>query len=306
MKDKLLIIKDNIYDWIRLHKEVVVTLILFAGIILFFTLNDFQSEEEYYNQTPNNIMELQSDEEQNSTKTPTTSLESDIVTEQISTTTLSTPGNTNNNLETTESKNNIESQTAIETIVAETTSNYNTQFNQETLHNPQILTTSLAETKTQNLETTIVETTTKKTIQEQTEKKITVYISIDCKTILNQMENLANYDVMKDYIPKDGMLLSKTGYKIDAGSTVFDLLNMVTKANRIQLDYQGDSSSIYNSVYIKGIQYIYEKACGSSSGWMYTVNGDWIGIGCSSKKLSDGDFVQWRFTCDGGSDLKGN
>ena len=59
-----------------------------------------------------------------------------------------------------------------------------------------------------------------------------------------------------------------------------------------------------SSYYISGIDNLYEFQFGDLSGWMYLVNGETPSVGCGEYKLSDGDTVQWLYTCDIGNDLK--
>jgi len=46
--------------------------------------------------------------------------------------------------------------------------------------------------------------------------------------------------------------------------------------------------------------------CVSLSGWMYTVNGEFPGRGCSQYELKPGDIIEWIFTCDLGRDIGGD
>ena len=62
---------------------------------------------------------------------------------------------------------------------------------------------------------------------------------------------------------------------------------------------------LYGSTYIEGIGNLYEFDCGALSGWMYRVNGTFPNYGCSSYILSDGDVVEWVYTCDLGKDVGG-
>ena len=62
----------------------------------------------------------------------------------------------------------------------------------------------------------------------------------------------------------------------------------------------------YNSVYIKGIQNIYEYDAGPLSGWMYRVNGWFPNFGASQYELKEGDTIEWVYTLDLGKDVGGN
>ncbi len=62
---------------------------------------------------------------------------------------------------------------------------------------------------------------------------------------------------------------------------------------------------MYNSAYVEGIGNLYEFDCGSGSGWMYRVNWWYPNYGCSRYQLADGDYIEWRYTCDLGADVGG-
>ena len=87
------------------------------------------------------------------------------------------------------------------------------------------------------------------------------------------------------------------------GDTVYDILSRAVRYNKIQMEYQGADKNSFSSVYIKGINYLYEFSCGPLSGWMYTVNGIFPQYGCSKYELSDGDRIEWVYTCDLGRDV---
>lgn len=123
----------------------------------------------------------------------------------------------------------------------------------------------------------------------------TVFISIDCSDVLEHPEKLD--PVLWDYIPENGVILEKTEYVLRPGDTVFDLLKRTVKANHIQMEYQGADRTAYGSVYIQGINYIYEFSCGSQSGWTFRVNGAYPDYGASAFRLSEGDWVEWVYTC---------
>ena len=130
---------------------------------------------------------------------------------------------------------------------------------------------------------------------------VTVTLEIRCDTLSSAMEKLEN-PAIEDYIPEDGIILKKTTYKGTTDNTVFDVLNTLCRNNDIQLDFS--YTPIYESYYIKGINYLYEFDGGPQSGWMYKVN-DWFpNYGCSSYYLRDGDVIVWCYTCEGlGTDV---
>ena len=91
------------------------------------------------------------------------------------------------------------------------------------------------------------------------------------------------------------------GVVFEEGESVFDVLLRVMRENKIHLEYESTPS--LNSTYIEGIANIYEFDCGSMSGWIYKVNEKSQNFGCSDYILKDGDFVEWIYSCDLGSDI---
>lgn len=132
-----------------------------------------------------------------------------------------------------------------------------------------------------------------------------IYISINCSTILDNMDMLDESLKNEKYIPSDGVILDACAYAYKDGVTVFDLLSQAIKDAKIHMEYQGIDVSSYDSVYIQGINHIYEFSCGPLSGWMYKVNGQFFQFGCSNYKLKPGDVVEWIYTCDLGYDIGG-
>lgn len=131
------------------------------------------------------------------------------------------------------------------------------------------------------------------------QKKLTCTISIRCDTILDNMQNLT--PGKEGLVPADGVILSALTVEFSEGESVFDVLLRETKRRRIHMEFV--DTPIYNSAYIEGINNLYEKDCGSESGWMYKVNGWFPNYGCSRYQLKDGDVVEWVYTCDLGRDV---
>ena len=131
-------------------------------------------------------------------------------------------------------------------------------------------------------------------IEEDSE---TVFISIDCTDVLRHMDDLDLALREEGYIPADGMILAPTEYVLRPGDTVFDLLKRTCRHNKIQMEYQGADKNAFGTVYVQGIGYLYEFSCGPQSGWIFTVNGEFPDRGCSDYKLSDGDKVEWKYSC---------
>lgn len=124
-------------------------------------------------------------------------------------------------------------------------------------------------------------------------------VSITCNTLLEN-QDLLNKD-KRELVPADGVILPATQVSFEAGETVFDILQRVTREKKIHMEYV--DTPLYDSAYIEGIANLYEFDAGNLSGWNYRVN-DWFpNYGCSQYILQDGDVVEWMYTCDLGKDI---
>lgn len=129
--------------------------------------------------------------------------------------------------------------------------------------------------------------------------ELTCTISVRCDTILNNMSML---DPAKaDCVPANGVILGTTTVKVSSGESVFDVLNRTLRDKRIHLEFV--NTPMYDSVYIEGINNLYEFDCGELSGWLYKVNGVFPNYGCSKYLVKAGDRIEWVYTCDLGADV---
>ena len=139
---------------------------------------------------------------------------------------------------------------------------------------------------------------------EQSPKKHSVTIAIRVDTLLKNWDLLDPSLQSEKYVPKNGVILKTTTYELLSDKeTVWDVLQRATKEHKIQMEYQGANENIYNSVYVEGINHLYEFSAGPLSGWMYKVNGVYPNYGCSQYTLKDGDVIEWQYTVDLGRDL---
>ena len=123
----------------------------------------------------------------------------------------------------------------------------------------------------------------------------TVTLEIRCDTISDKSDS--------PNIPADGTILKTTLFDIEQGDTVFDILNEAAQTYGIHVENKGSSGSAHGMVYISGINYIYEYDFGDLSGWVYHVNGITPSRSCGEYELSDGDRIEWLYTCEIGHDL---
>ena len=140
-------------------------------------------------------------------------------------------------------------------------------------------------------------------IDDITENSDTVFLSIECGTILDNWDDLDPALQYEKYVPNDGIILEKTEYVLRPKDTVYDILDRAVRYNKIQMEFQGANENSFGSVYIQGINFLYEFSCGPLSGWMYRVNGKFPNYGCSKYELKDGDVIEWIYTCDLGRDV---
>ncbi|MDR0916597.1 MAG: DUF4430 domain-containing protein [Oscillospiraceae bacterium] len=129
--------------------------------------------------------------------------------------------------------------------------------------------------------------------------EFTVTLSVRCDTILDNM-GLLNRN-KHELVPDDGVIFPTTEVIVYEGESVFNVLWREMKRAGIHLEFV--NTPIYNSVYIEGINNLYEFDVGELSGWMYAVNGWYPNYGASRYQLKAGDAVEWNYTCDLGRDL---
>ena len=129
--------------------------------------------------------------------------------------------------------------------------------------------------------------------------KLTCTLEIRCDTLLGKLDQMTSEKAA--LVPDNGILLETVELEFSGGESVFDVFRKTLREEKIHFEYM--DASAYDSVYIEGIGNIYEFDCGSQSGWMYSVNGIYPGLGCSAYTLADGDVIVFNYTCDLGADL---
>ena len=129
--------------------------------------------------------------------------------------------------------------------------------------------------------------------------KLTCTLEIRCDTLLGNLHKMQEGKAA--LVPEDGVMLEATEVEFTAGESVFDVFRKALREEKIHFEYV--DASAYDSVYIEGIGNIYEFDCGPQSGWMFSVNGVYPGLGCSAYTLADGDVIVFNYTCDLGADL---
>ena len=131
------------------------------------------------------------------------------------------------------------------------------------------------------------------------DEKTSCSLSVRCDTINSNIELLD--ENKRCLIPPDGKIFENGNVFFEEGETVFDVLLREMRNNNIHFEYV--DTPIYDSVYIEGINNIYEFDCGALSGWTYRVNGVFPSYGCSQYRLKDEDVIEVLYTCDMGKDI---
>jgi prenyltransferase beta subunit len=125
---------------------------------------------------------------------------------------------------------------------------------------------------------------------------ITVTMSITCDSVAGK--------ATEEITPSDGIILPETTVTLSEGSTVYDCFIYEVKQHEIQFEDNTQAMNDHTNAYIAGINNLYEFDYGELSGWMYSVNGEFADVGCGQYTLSDGDNIEWQYTCNLGEDLK--
>ena len=239
---------------------------------------------------------------------------SSITTTQASTTVVSLPVITS---ETTTSYTATETTTTKHTTTKQqTTTEATTAKPTTTKQTTSKVTTTKPVTTTKSTTVKVITkpvTTTKPSTRVQTTASAKKYctVRIECSTIYNNIGKLKSGK--KNFLPTNGVILNNVKVELNGGESAFDVIkkaceeNVCTdnckycKASGVQIEYT--YTPAFNNYYIEGIHQIYEKDCGTQSGWMYSVNGVFPDVGTSSYTVSPGDVIVFSFTCNMGEDI---
>lgn len=122
---------------------------------------------------------------------------------------------------------------------------------------------------------------------------ITVSVGAECISALGHIADIDESINPLSVIPEDGILLPLEEISLSEGATAFDALVEAARARKLRIDYTGSSYGVY----VRGIGYVYEFGFGSESGWTYRVNGSFPQMSAGAYELSEGDTVEFVYTC---------
>lgn len=94
------------------------------------------------------------------------------------------------------------------------------------------------------------------------------------------------------YDTADDIMLQEQTVMLHEGATAFDALIEAAKPAQLRIDYTGSAFGEY----VTGIGGLSEFDCGSESGWLYTVNGEYPSVSSGAYTLSEGDRVEFVYT----------
>ncbi|ONI45498.1 hypothetical protein AN641_04060 [Candidatus Epulonipiscioides gigas] len=99
----------------------------------------------------------------------------------------------------------------------------------------------------------------------------------------------------------EGYVIPGEIVKINYGDTAWSVLQRTL--DKYDIDYDYSYSNKYNSIYLEAIDGDGEFDHGTGSGWMYSINGDYLQYGANNAEVYDGDEVIWSYTTNYGEDL---
>lgn len=146
-------------------------------------------------------------------------------------------------------------------------------------------------TTTRGTSSTAKATTKKSSTQTTTSKYITCTVTVECSSILNNMDSLK--DGHQSYVPSDGYMIKNYSVTVSNGSSVYDAVKTACDEQGV---YMNSTGSSYGK-YVVGFNNIDEKDCGKQSGWLYKVNNVTPSKSCDKYILSNGDNVVFTYTC---------
>lgn len=190
--------------------------------------------------------------------------------------------------------NNVETTAHITTKkVTQSKAQTTTEKTTETTTKNEVSTTKTTTKKEEKTTKKVVNSTTKKekTTTENVTENQPFKLTIQCKEILNNIDDLAKGH--EDFVPKNGVIIDDFSCDFEENQTAFDVLKKACKQRNIKLTTKNTGYGIY----VVGINNLDEFDCGKYSGWKYKVNGVEPNKACDKYQLSKGDRVEFFYVC---------
>ena len=99
---------------------------------------------------------------------------------------------------------------------------------------------------------------------------------------------------------KDGGVIADVYVKYQENLSVAELSERICRAENIAFVTSGAGALRY----VKGINNLFEFDEGPESGWVYSINGELMGVGSGSYIMQPGDYLVWHFTLELGRDIE--
>lgn len=137
--------------------------------------------------------------------------------------------------------------------------------------------------------------TQKKSNQSKTstDSKVTVDKNKKTNTQKKFVTNQKEDSKIQVYVSIQGLnsKMASGNVKVEKDATIYDALKTLAQSKGIKLSTSGYGSTIY----IRGINGLYEFDHGAKSGWMYSVNGVKPSAGAGSYHVKKGDKILWEY-----------
>lgn len=113
----------------------------------------------------------------------------------------------------------------------------------------------------------------------------------DPKDIVNPINVTISFsDSEKDQVEaEDFEPIEETEFIVEEGTSVLDATQIYCLANDLEINIDSAGS------YIKSMLGLGEGDLASTTGWIYTVNGEAVSVGAGEQILNDGDKIAWEF-----------
>ena len=135
------------------------------------------------------------------------------------------------------------------------------------------------------------------TAPEKIEPKGTCSLVVDCSILTDKTDTLP--EAVVSCIPKDGIFFKAENIEFAENETPQALLVRLAKEKKLPVEF---TDSVYGS-YVEGIGGLYAGDAGELSGWLYTVNGEFLSVAASEYVLQPGDAIAFVYSCDMGYDI---
>lgn len=130
---------------------------------------------------------------------------------------------------------------------------------------------------------------------ETENEEISIGAGIYDYTALTYKENNSECDIV---VSEDGLVYETQDFNVAEGTTVLDALITIFENEHIaySINEQGN--------YISSVGGLSEMECGYQSGWMVSVNDEFLSVGAGEAVLSDGDTIKLHYSVEGwGTDV---